>query len=194
MDFLAVREFIIQKLREELPASLTYHGLHHTLDVFQSSAEIAKKEGIGGDDLILLKTAALFHDSGFTRTYQNHEAAGCEIAQECLPKFGYSPAQIEKIKGMIMATRIPQTPHNHLEKILCDADLYYLGRKDFYSIGDSLFKEFLHQGIVSDEVSWNELQVKFLSSHSYFTETAINKRQAKKDKHLQEVKELLMAL
>lgn len=193
MDFLAVREFIIQKLREELPANLTYHGLHHTLDVYQASEEIAKIEGIEGEDLLLLKTAALYHDSGFTKTYQNHEDAGCEIARESLPDFGYSAAQIEKICGMIMATRIPQTPHNHLEQIICDADLYYLGRKDFYSIGNSLFQEFLNQGIVSDEVSWNELQVKFLSSHSYFTETAINKRQAKKDKHLQEVKELLMA-
>lgn len=193
MDFITAREFIIQKLRQELPANLTYHGLHHTLDVYQAAEEIAQIEGIEGDDLTLLKTAALFHDSGFTRTYQNHEEAGCKIARESLPSFGYSPDQIEKICGMIMATRIPQTPYNHLEKILCDADLYYLGRKDFYSIGNSLFQEFLHQGIVSDEVSWNELQVKFLSSHSYFTETAISKRQAKKAKHLQEVKELLMA-
>lgn len=193
MDFLAVREFIIQKLREELPTNLTYHGLHHTLDVYQSSQEIAQVEGVKGDDLILLKTAALFHDAGFTKTYQNHEDAGCEIAKEFLPGFKYSSEQIEKICGMIMATQIPQSPQNHLEQILCDADLYYLGRKDFYSIGNSLFQEFLQQGIVSDELSWNKLQVKFLSSHNYFTATAISKRQAKKAKHLQEVKELLTA-
>lgn len=193
MDFLAAREFIIQKLRNELPASLTYHGLHHTLDVYQSSLEIAEIEGIEGDDLTLLKTAALFHDSGFTKTYQNHEAAGCKIARNTLPQFAYSSEAIERICGMIMATQIPQSPQNHLEQILCDADLYYLGRKDFYHIGNSLFQEFLHQGIVSDELDWNKLQVKFLSSHSYFTHAAIQKRQAKKDKHLQEVKELISA-
>ncbi|MDW3647365.1 MAG: HD domain-containing protein [Bacteroidia bacterium] len=191
MDFQAAKVFILQKLREELPRNLTYHGLHHTLDVCQSAIEIARSENVGEEDLILLETAALYHDSGFTKTYQNHEAAGCDIAKESLRKFGYSKFQIRKICGMIMATRIPQTPTTLLEQILCDADLFYLGRKDFYHIGDTLYREFLHQGIVKNEVDWNKLQVKFLSNHNYFTPTAINMRQAKKNKHLQEVKELV---
>lgn len=191
MDFQAAKAFILHKLREELPRNLTYHGLHHTLDVCQSAKEIAQAEQVGREDLILLETAALYHDSGFTRTYQNHEAAGCDIARESLRNFGYSKVQIRKICGMIMATKIPQTPTTLLEQILCDADLFYLGRKDFYHIGDTLYREFLHQGIVKNEVDWNKLQVKFLSNHNYFTHTAINMRQAKKNKHLQEVKELL---
>ncbi|MEM6801904.1 MAG: HD domain-containing protein [Bacteroidota bacterium] len=191
MDFLAAKDYIIRKLREELPSSLTYHGLHHTLDVSRSAKEIARMESIGGEDILLLETAALYHDSGFTRTYQNHEAAGCDIARESLPLFGYNKIQIRKICGMIMATRIPQSPTNLLEQILCDADLYYLGRSDFYHIGDTLFKEFLYQGIVKDERDWNQLQVKFLSNHNYFTSTAIHMRKANKDKHLREVKELV---
>ena len=34
-----------------------------------------------------------------------------------LPEYGYSTGQIDRICGMIMATQIPQTPHNKLEEI-----------------------------------------------------------------------------
>ena len=47
MDFQAAKAFILHKLREELPRNLTYHGLHHTLDVCQSAKEIAQAEQVG---------------------------------------------------------------------------------------------------------------------------------------------------
>lgn len=191
MDFIAAKDYIIRKLREELTSKLTFHGLHHTLDVAKSAKEIALMENIDGADILLLETAALYHDSGFTRTYENHEAAGCDIVREILPQFGYNKIQIRKICGMIMATRIPQSPTNLLEQILCDADLYYLGRSDFYHIGNTLFKEFLYLGIVKNENDWNKRQVEFLSNHNYFTSSAIHMRKANKDKHLREVKELV---
>jgi uncharacterized protein len=87
--------------------------------------------------MTLLKTACLFHDIGFTISGQDHEERGCEIAEEVLPDLNYDSDQINRIKGMIMATKIPQTPNNKLEQIICDADLDYLGRDDFFSIGDT---------------------------------------------------------
>ena len=35
------------------------------------------------------------------------------------------------------ATKIPQTPLTKLEEIICDADLDYLGREDFFEISRS---------------------------------------------------------
>jgi hypothetical protein len=83
--------------------------------------------------------------------------------RENLPSFGYSEADITTICGMIMATRIPQSPANLLESILCDADLDYLGRDDFKKIGQTLFEEFTEYSILHDEQAWNRLQVSFLS-------------------------------
>ena len=37
---------------------------------------------------------------------------------------------------LILATKVPQKPKNKLEKIICDADLDYLGREDFDNISD----------------------------------------------------------
>ena len=126
MEFENVKKFILAKLRKELPRSLTYHSLGHIKDVYKAAQKLAKLEGVSGEELTLLLTAVLFHDSGFLIQQKEHERVGCEIARKHLPDYGYSDKQIETICGMIMATRIPQTPHNKLEQIICDADLDYL--------------------------------------------------------------------
>ena len=132
MRYETVKKFILEKLQGELPQHLSYHSVGHVKDVCQATEEIAGKEGIAGEDLTLLLTAALFHDSGFLFGAAEHEKKSCDIARQHLPEFDYTGDQIEKICGMIMATRIPQTPHNLLEQIIADADLDYLGRDDFF--------------------------------------------------------------
>lgn len=188
MRYADVKKFILGKLRKELPKHLSYHSVEHVKDVVNACKLLAKHENVKGENLKLLLTAALFHDSGFLVNAKEHEKLSCNIAKEHLPEYGYTEPQIEKICGMIMATKVPQKPHNHLEQIICDADLDYLGRDDFFTIGDKLFSELSMYGILSTENEWNKLQVKFLESHNYFTETAISLRQENKDKHLALVK------
>lgn len=184
MEFEKVKKFILAKLRKELPRSLTYHSLGHIKDVYKAAQKLAKLEGVKGEDLTLLLTAVLFHDSGFLIQQKEHERVGCEIARKYLPEYGYNEAQIESICGMIMATRIPQTPHNKLEQIICDADLDYLGRDDFFTIGNTLYDELCMYGLLQTENDWNKLQVRFLEGHHYFTDSAIKLRKDKKDEHL----------
>jgi predicted metal-dependent HD superfamily phosphohydrolase len=171
-----------------LPKERTYHCLEHTLDVYASVVDIAEQEGVTGEGLILLKIAALYHDAGFTVQDLEHEVVSCRIVQEELPKFGFGPDQVELICNMILATKIPQTPRNKLARILCDADLDYLGREDFLQIGAELFKEMKHYGVLNTEREWNELQVRFLERHQYFTVTNKRVREPKKQEHLREVK------
>lgn len=191
MQYEKAKTFILDKLQHELPQHLSYHSVGHVQDVCQAATEIARQEGIAGEDLTLLLTAALFHDSGFLFGAAEHEKKSCELVRQYLPGLDYTSEQIEKICGMIMATRIPQTPHNLLEEVLADADLDYLGRDDFFVIGDRLYEELAMYGIVNDRKDWNELQIRFLENHHYFTETAIQSRKAKKEEHLQSIKEQL---
>ncbi len=192
MDPQGARAFILDKLRRELPAQRTYHSLEHTLDVYASVVDIAEKEGITGDGLTMLKIAALYHDAGFTEQDLDHEDAGCRIVRAKLPEFGFGAEQIELICEMIMSTRIPQSPRNKLARILCDADLDYLGRVDFIPIGSALFKEMRHYGVLKTEREWNELQVRFLERHKYFTRTNKESREPQKQLHLLEVKAWLL--
>lgn len=191
MEYEKLNTIILKRLKENLPEHLSYHSVMHVKDVIDSVEKIAKAENVNNEDLLLLKTAALFHDTGFLYGSKNHEEKSCEIAAEYLLEYGYSENQLDKIKGMIMATKIPQTPHNHLEQILADADLDYLGRDDFFVIGDKLFEELSMFGIVNSERDWNMLQEKFLESHHYFTETSINTRKQKKQENLDIIKSKL---
>lgn len=188
MEYEKLNKIILKRLRENLPEHLSYHSVMHVKDVIDSVEKIAKSEAVNDEDLVLLKTAALFHDTGFLFGSKNHEEKSCEIAAEYLLEYGFSQDQLDKINGMIMATKIPQTPKNHLEQIVADADLDYLGRDDFFVIGDKLFEELSMFGIVNSERDWNLLQEKFLESHHYFTETAINSRNQKKQDNLDIIK------
>lgn len=188
MDQQAAETYILGRLRDGLPAHRSYHSHDHTLDVYRTAITIALAEGVGGEDMDLLKTAALFHDSGFLIQDNEHEQGSCMIAREALPGFGYTDAQIDRICVMIMATRIPQDPVNELSRILCDADLDYLGRPDFVRIGSTLFTEMKHYGVLSTEREWNELQERFLERHKYFTATNKRLREPVKQEHLAAVK------
>lgn len=192
MDYRAAKQFILSKLRDELSDKLYYHGLHHTLDVLRMATEICESEGIGGHELMRVKTAALFHDAGFVKDkHAGHEHEGCLIAQEVLPRFGYAGPDIEAICGMIMATKIPQSPRNLLEEIICDADLDYLGRSDFYTIGESLFEELKAYHIIHDEQDWNRLQVSFLTAHTFHTQTNKMLREPVKQQYLEGLRDLV---
>lgn len=191
MQYDDVKKVILKKLETELPKHFFYHSVAHAKDVLKAAINLGKKEKINGDDLIMLKTAALFHDSGFLFGAKDHEANSCKIAKELLPNFKYSNNQIEKICEMIMATKIPQSPKNHLEEILADADLDYLGRDDFFKISNLFFEELVMAGTLTNENEWNILQVKFIEKHNYFTKSADKLRRQKKEGHLAIIKSKL---
>src|SRR5215213_10256033 len=148
------KNFIIDKLTRELPANLYYHGVHHVLDVLAAAEMLGEKEKISEKEMELVRVAVLFHDSGYTEGAKNHEERGCELAKENLRAFGYNSDEINSICGMIMATIYPQKPKNHLEEIICDADLDYLGRDDFFITGSTLLKEMNTNGSFQTEADW----------------------------------------
>lgn len=192
MNYRGAKTFILKKLRAELPRGLSYHGLHHTLDVLRIATSLCVAEGVRGKLAKLVKTAALLHDSGFvTNQHAGHEHQGCQIARSVLPDFGYSEEDVEQICNMIMATKIPQSPSNISEQIICDADLDYLGRTDFYPIARSLFEEMKRYQLISDEKAWNRIQVSFLSAHRYHTTTNQALREPVKQQYLAALKDLV---
>ncbi|MEP7268001.1 MAG: HD domain-containing protein [Saprospiraceae bacterium] len=187
-EYLAAEKAVKAKLEKELPAGLTYHGVHHTMDVMQAGLAIAETEKLSKKDIQLLRLAIWFHDSGFTSTYRGHEEAGCLIAKKMLPKFHFDNEDIEVICGLIRATKIPQTPDTLLERIICDADLDYLGRSDVYEIADTLFQEIKNKIGPINENDWNDLQISFLEAHNYFTSFAKKHRAPSKLKYLKQLK------
>lgn len=189
MNFESAKNFLLHKLDKELDPRLTYHNVAHTLDVYESAVRLAEMENISSEDLMLLKTAAIFHDSGMLITYTGHEEASTRIAREILPKFTYDKESIDTICEMIIATKLPQHAKSFLEKILCDADLDYLGRNDFFLISHQLKYEWDVLGINPTTLQeWYRIQVDFLNSHQYFTKSAIQMRQNLKEENMDQIK------
>jgi len=189
--FESLKENIIAQLRAHLLPVLYYHSADHTLDVIDAAERIATGEKINGTEMLILKTAALFHDTGYLFTAKNHEANSCLIAQSVLPKHAFSELEIDVICNLIMATKIPHNTKNKLEEILCDADLDYLGRADFYELSQNLYKEMRVFDKVKDEQKWNEIQVAFFEKHKYFTATSNALRATLKATHLITIKKEL---
>lgn len=191
LNYQGAKEYILNKLKEELNPDLKYHSISHTIDVFNSATILAAMENIDGKNLILLQTAALYHDSGLLIKYKGHEDISVLIVQETLPKFGYKEEDIEIICQMIISTKIPQAPQSHLDQILSDADLDYMGRDDFFMNAMRLKNEWMDYGIITSLKEWYLIQNDFLQKHNYFTKSAIKLRQKKKIVHLSQIKELL---
>jgi adenylate cyclase len=191
IQFTDIQEIILDKLERELPSYLFYHNVKHTVDVVTEVELIGWAEGCTDEEILILKTAGLFHDVGHTVTYDGHEFQGTVIAREMLPKYNYLPEQIERICSIIMSTKLPPQPTNLLEEIICDSDLDYLGRSDFIPVSNTLFEELKAQNKMKSLNDWNKIQVKFISGHQYFTKTARSLREVNKQLQIDRIQSLI---
>ena len=191
IQFTDIQEIILDKLERELPKYLFYHNVKHTVDVVTEVELIGWAEGCSDEEILILKTAGLFHDVGHTVTYDGHELQGTLIAREMLPAYNYSPEQIEKICSIIMSTKLPPKPTTLLEEIICDSDLDYLGRSDFIPVSNTLFEELKAQNKMGSLNDWNKIQVKFISVHQYFTKTARSLREVNKQLQIERIQSLI---
>ena len=191
IQFTDIQEIILDKLEMDLPGYLFYHNVKHTVDVVTEVELIGWAEGCSDEEILLLKTAALFHDAGHIVAYDNHEFYGTQIAKEMLPGFNYTPDQIERICSIILSTKLPPKPTNLLENIICDSDLDYLGRSDFIPVSNTLYEELKAQNKMGSLNDWNKIQVKFISGHQYFTKTARSLREVNKKLQIERIQSLI---
>src|SRR5512135_329145 len=108
-DFEKAKQHAIYQLEHKLSPVYAYHSRWHTCDEVAGMAErLAALESLDGEGRVLILTGAYYHDIGFTIQQKDHELVGVKYIQQVLPQFGYSPDQIEVVRGIILATRIPQ--------------------------------------------------------------------------------------
>jgi len=166
-DFERARQYALERLERELPPMLLYHSLAHTRDDVVPAAErLAALEEVDGEALLLLRTAAFYHDLGHVE-------------------------HIQVISGLIMATKLPQSPRTLLEEIMADADLDVLGRDDFFTRNQDLRAERAALGVPTTDEEWYSGQLEFIQSHRYFTAAARTLRDARKKQNIEEMIKLL---
>ena len=188
LTYASLEAEVIGRLRRDLSPEYRYHNAEHTLDVIEAAERLSRMEGLDESDRLLIRTAALLHDTGYLEGRKEHEVISQRIARDYLTRLNIDEEQIRKVERMIAATRVPQQPQDLFDRILCDADMDYLGREDYFPLASRMYAEFLHDGTVRNEAEWLELQVKFLGAHRYFTDSAKRTREAGLNRQLESLR------
>ncbi|RXR16232.1 HD domain-containing protein [Flavobacterium amnicola] len=191
-DWNSLFAYMQNCLQTKLPPYLVYHDWKHTKHVIEMAEHIALSEKIAQEEIILIKTAALFHDAGYLNEInKGHEEKSIAMSKKILPDYGYSLDEIDLITGMIEATKVPQLPKNKLEDILADADLEYLGTTTFKTRGDKLLEELQHFHPEINRESWDKIQIDFLQNHHFHTSYCLKNRDPLKQLNLKTLKKTI---
>jgi HD superfamily phosphodiesterase len=166
-----------------------YHSYNHAIEVMERSVYLWKKEWLNKEDLEILAIAWLFHDTGFVIQYDKNEAIWAKIAENYLKSILYPKDKIKLVEKIILATDVNyKTPKNIYEKIIKDADLDNLWKKEFFKINNSLKKELeIIKDIKIKDPDWVHWSIEFLKEHKYETNTQKTERNIKKQENLKKM-------
>jgi predicted metal-dependent HD superfamily phosphohydrolase len=180
--------FVKNYLTTKLDKAFVFHNLTHTLDVVQACETILAKTPVSDRERLILLIAAWFHDTGYSYGAYQHEENSEKIATGFLTEKRADQQLISEVNGCIMATKVPQSPTNTIEQIICDADLFHLGTPGFAEKTKLLRQELNRlQDKEVDKKEWRQMNAEFLQRHRYFTDYGRDVLEPVKQKHLQQL-------
>lgn len=191
----AAVKHVSELLKMHLPDGMYFHDLAHTLETTETAREIGRQCGLSPEELELLTLAALFHDTGYTQLYKDHELVSARMAREFFQKAGLSAQSLDTIEGCILATRMPQQPMTLLEEIICDSDMMNVASEHHFEKSEQLRREWSARQIhdFSDE-GWCIMEVDFLTNHKFRSAWAQTNWEAPRQKNLERAKQELEAV
>ena len=168
---------------------LAFHNLEHTQNVVKHTEEIAGHYKVSENEMLILFASAWFHDVGHLFTEPaKHEAMSTEIMKKFMKEHIDDDKMIKAIEECIMATKFPRNPKNLLEEIICDADTYHFGTKDFKKTNKNAFKECCLRSGETDFIQFNEGTIKMLEAHRFYTSYCKDLLDKGKKKNLKKLK------
>ena len=184
-----IEEYVTGLFEQMHAPALVFHNLEHTQNVVKHTQEIAGHYKVTEDEMLILFSAAWFHDTGHLFTEPaTHESMSCEIMRKFMKDHIDDEKIIEQIQECIMATKLPRNPKNLLQQIICDADTYHLGTKEFKDTNKRAFEECSMRRGENDVEKFNEETIAMLKTHHFYTNYAkelLNERKEKNMKKLQ---------
>ncbi|MGG5903449.1 Pycsar system effector family protein [Sphingobacterium daejeonense] len=171
----------------EQASEYCFHNGHHTKDVVMAAQEMADYYSLNTEDRFIVVCAAYFHDTGYlSGGAEGHEERSAKIAEDFLTAHHVSDLVIQRVKSCILATKMPQSPRNLLESILCDADLFHLGTQDFEGRNKLMLQEYEYSnGTKIDKSTWRNHTIQLMDQHSFHTEYAQKKLNSGKANNLE---------
>lgn len=169
---------------------LYYHNLGHTRQVVARTKEIAAHYNVTETEMLVLYSAAWFHDTGYLYAEAaEHEEKSAALMRSYLSDLISEGEIIDAAEACILATKPPQQPRNLLEEILCDADTYHLGTKDFRTSNRQIRKERLvMKGSVINKSDWWRSTLAFMEGHRFHTAYCKDLLNPKKEQNMQKIR------
>jgi predicted metal-dependent HD superfamily phosphohydrolase len=189
----AAQQYVTAQYKDHPHPQLVYHNLEHTRQVVAAAEQIAAHYRLEDTDLLVVYIAAWFHDLGYLLgEAKTHEEKGVELAKNFLI-VQQVPLNIQQqVSGCIMATKMPQDPNTLLEQIVCDADLFNLGTKDFKNRTKLLHQEMeMTYGKEIPGAVWTEGSLRLLEEQHYHTAYCKALLQQQKEANIAWLKEKL---
>lgn len=186
-DILDKARGYIKQYFESNGGTYCFHDKIHTHDVVKAVEEMALHYELSDKDRFVVLCSAYFHDLGYlTGGSKGHEERGADIAKTFLQKENVDAEVQAQIEDCILATKMPQSPRNLLERILCDADLFHLGGATFEERNKLMHQEAEEvQGEKIDKGLWRSMTIMLLKNHHYHTDYAQNKLSDTKRENLE---------
>lgn len=185
-----MEEMFFKRLENELPVNLHFHNLKKTLAACSTAELIGRAENLNEEEMLIIRSAAVFLNSGYIKDYSRNEDYRCEFARDVLPRFKYSEEHLLKICHLLSVSFEKLSPANKLEKILYDTYYDFLGRVDLPELARELFNEQKEYGLAENEKDWIEKFIAFIQKHEFFTETANKMRAFPKEEQISRVKSI----
>jgi adenylate cyclase len=171
-----IEEMVIKMFDEEAPPNLYFHNSALVRDINNKVELLSKAEDLPDEEFINISLAAVFLFTGFISDYEKPKEASLRLVEEILPRYGFNRGIIESVIRLINNS-FTNLRESNSDNILHDARYDYFGREDYTRLTDLLLKERTEYGIMSDNITWIELQRKQLSEHDFITDSARHRRQ-----------------
>ncbi|MEP6594639.1 MAG: Pycsar system effector family protein [Ginsengibacter sp.] len=170
-------------------SSLVFHDLKHTESVVKRAKEIAGHYSLSEKEMLIIFAAAWFHDVGhlFT-TPAKHEEKSVEIMRNFMSANTDDKELITEIERCILATRAPRNPTNILQQIICDADTYHFGTKDFKFTNKLNEQESKLRNGALDKKDFNKKTLEMLKEHEFYTDYSKELLSKTKKKNMKKLK------
>lgn len=166
--------------------ALHFHNYEHTEEVVRHVIEIAQKEGVTPEEMMVLQVAAWFHDVGHLNGgLQDHEQRSVEAMRRFMADAGVDDdAFVQRVSDCIMTTRMPHAPADKLGEIMCDADVYHFGTPQFRKTNKRVRKELKARGYPAMADNWPMRSLRLLQSQHFFTPYSRQKLEAGKAENI----------
>lgn len=177
---------LFETLQDEM---LVFHNLKHTQSVVDRTKEIAGHYHVSEKEMLILYTAAWFHDTGYLFTDPSrHEVMSADVMRKFMLDHTNDSEIINEVEQCIMATKSPRNPTNLLQQIICDADTYNLGTKEFKDTNKRVREEIRLKNGYVDKIQFSKDTIKMLEEHQFYTTYCKEQLSTTKELNMKKIK------